>query len=145
MNKNILGILALTVLTCGANATAEEDIVEAVLGSCKPEIENYCNQVTLGGGRLLACFYAHEDKLSAGCSYALYRAATTLEQMVSAFGYVAAACEIDINNLCVDVAPGEGRVLDCLQEHSECIRDECSEALSDLGLKQHTTGISLEM
>jgi hypothetical protein len=56
-------------LSCHANgidiyavgAWAQESIVDKVTTACEPEIKAYCSQVTLGEGRLLACFYAHED------------------------------------------------------------------------------------
>ena len=51
------------LLSAGA-AKAQEDVIEDALEACKPEIETYCSQVTPGDGRLLACFVAHEDKLS---------------------------------------------------------------------------------
>jgi hypothetical protein len=69
-------------------------------------------QVSLGEGRLLACFYAHEDKLSGQCQYALYSASAQLEQAVSALDYLATQCRDDILKLCAEVQVGEGRVLD---------------------------------
>ena len=39
------------------------------------ELETYCKDVTPGDGRILACLYAHGDKLSGQCEYALYDAA----------------------------------------------------------------------
>jgi len=44
------------------------------------EIETYCKAVTPGEGRILACLYAYQDKLSGKCEYALYNAAVRLER-----------------------------------------------------------------
>ena len=58
---------------------SDDDIVSQVQKGCATEIEDFCSQVTLGDGRLLACFYAHEDKITGQCQYALYNAAAQLE------------------------------------------------------------------
>jgi len=145
VNQRKLCGLATAALIYSAGAPTEEGMVEATWTACRPDIATYCSQVTPGEGRLLACFYAHEDKLSPGCSHALYRAAAALAQAVTAFEDVASACEIDIANICVDVTPGAEDVLDCLLGHTECIRDECSKALSDIGLQPPAAGASVEM
>jgi len=85
-----------------------------------------------GEGRMLACFYAHEDKLSGQCQYALYQAATTLEQAVSALEYVASQCESDIMTHCAEVQMGEGRIVECLRGHSETVSAGCTQALNDV-------------
>ena len=66
------------------------------MATCQPEIDAYCSQVTLGEGRLLACFYAHEDKLSGRCQYALYEGAARLEQFAAAVTHLAVECMDDL-------------------------------------------------
>ena len=109
-----------------------EDIVSTVEKGCAAEIESFCSQVTLGEGRLLACFYAHEDKLSGQCQYALYTASAQLEHAISALNYLAGQCQNDIQNLCANVQLGEGRVVECLQANAEVISAPCSQAMSDV-------------
>ena len=46
------------------SANAQQDLLETVADGCKMEIEKYCGQVTPGQGRILACLFAHGDKLS---------------------------------------------------------------------------------
>ena len=46
---------------------------------CEAAITTTCKDVTPGEGRILACLYAHGDKLSGKCEYALYDAAIQLE------------------------------------------------------------------
>ncbi|MBT8075564.1 MAG: cysteine rich repeat-containing protein [Gammaproteobacteria bacterium] len=108
------------------------DPVEAVMEGCGAEIENYCNQVTLGQGRLLACFYAHEDKLSNQCVHALYDAAVALEEAVDELVYIAASCEMDIDEFCSGIEAGDGAILNCLTAKRESISEQCSTALSDV-------------
>ena len=72
------------------HASAQENLVETIANGCKAEIENYCRQVTPGQGRILACLYAYQDKLSGKCEFALYDAAVQLERAVAALSYVTA-------------------------------------------------------
>lgn len=129
MKRLIITLAAAAALAAGSTASAAKDLVEEVLEICKPEIEKYCSDVTLGEGRLLACFYAHEDKLSAECSYGLYRAVNTLEQAVAALEYVASACQSDIRSHCAEVQPGEGRIVGCLKKKSDKVSDGCKTAM----------------
>ena len=126
--KLVLGILALTA---AAPAIAQDSLLEYVLTSCEGDLKQYCSQVTPGDGRLLHCAAAHEDKLSGQCSYALYQAASLLEQLAVAIAYVAQSCETEIKTMCGDVKAGEGRVLSCLEGNSESLGDACKKALAD--------------
>jgi hypothetical protein len=123
---------ALCILLLGFSASASADIVETIAEGCAAEIENYCSQVTPGEGRLLACFFAHEDKLSGKCEFAMYNAAAELEHAVNSLAYVAAQCEKDILANCGDVAVGEGRVLDCLEANQESVSDACKQAVDEV-------------
>lgn len=130
---SMLALLSIA-LTAGV-AAAEEDVVTQVLQACQPEIEAYCSQVTGGDGHLLACFYAHEDKLSGSCNWALYQASAALEELVSAIAYVASQCEADLLEFCGEVQMGEGRVGVCLLEHEEEVSPDCRKAMSDVELE----------
>jgi len=109
-----------------------QDPVSTVVEGCDVEIEAYCSQVSPGEGRMLACFYAHEDKLSGKCEYALYSAAAQLDQAVSALNYLAGQCENDIVSLCANVEMGEGRILDCLAAQEEAVSAECKAAIAQV-------------
>lgn len=135
MKKSITTFVFLVLITFSALSQAEETIESAVMAACKTEIDSFCSKVTLGEGRLLACFYAHEDKLSAECGFTLYKAAKTLEEIVVAFNYVANACEVDIKTLCANVKPGEGRIVGCLNKNTATISSGCNKALKKVGAK----------
>jgi hypothetical protein len=122
---------AALLLGLGGNLSAQNPVTTVVDGSAA-EIEQYCSQVSPGEGRLLACFYAHEDKLSGQCQYALYEAAAQLEAAVNALNYVATECRDDILAHCAEVQVGEGRVLDCLNANSDSVSDTCKQAINDV-------------
>ena len=130
--KNKLKLaLGVFVLASSAPAVAQDSLLEYVVTSCEADIKQYCSQVTPGEGRLLHCAAAHEDKLSGQCSYALYQAASLLEQLSMAIVYVAQSCETEIKTLCGDVKAGEGRILSCLEGNSDSLGEPCEKALAD--------------
>ncbi|MGD8345717.1 MAG: cysteine rich repeat-containing protein [Lysobacterales bacterium] len=132
--KSIARILftAVAVFLTSQAAFAQDDPVDMVMTGCASEIEQYCSQVTLGEGRLLACFFAHEDKLSGQCQYALYQASAQLEQAVNALIYLATECEQDIMTHCAAVEAGEGRILECLQTAGDAVSAACTTAINEV-------------
>jgi hypothetical protein len=100
------------------------------------ELDTYCKDVTPGNNRLLACIYAHEDKLSGRCEYALYDAAAQLEHAVASLSYAAAECDDDLEKYCANVDVGGGRLLACLDKNEKKVSGRCKQALKDVGLKK---------
>ncbi len=135
MKKIVLVAIVGIILLGVTGVWAQEDVVDEILAACQPEIEAYCSQVTPGEGRLLACFYAHGDKISPRCEYALYEGAAALEQFANALTYLATECHDDLLKFCGDVEMGEGRVGTCLLEHKADVTDGCRQAIDDTGLE----------
>ena len=123
----ILGLFLGSALAAGP--------IETVAKGCQKEIEGFCKDVTPGEGRILACLYAHNDKLTGQCEYALFDAAVQLERAVAALSYVANECSADIMKNCAAVQAGEGRILACLEEHQKDVSERCKQAVKDVGLK----------
>ncbi len=136
MKKATILLALLAVVAVGANGVAaQEDPIQNAIDACTPEIEAYCSQVTPGDGRLLACFYAHEDKLSGSCNWALYEGAAQLEQFAASLTHLASACWDDALEHCAEVETGEGRVASCLLENKAEVSEGCSQAMDDTGLE----------
>ena len=119
----------------GPAEAAAQGLVETVASGCEKELSAYCQGVTPGDGRILACLYAHADKLSGQCEYALYGAAAQLERAVAALTYLASECGDDLEKHCASVPAGEGRLLDCLNKNEKKVSRRCQQALKDTGLK----------
>ncbi len=132
MKMKSLLILSSAALLFFGGPVAAEGIVDTVKKGCATEIESFCSQVSPGEGRLLACFYAHEDKLSGQCQYALYSASAQLDQAVSALDYVATQCHDDLMTHCANVQVGEGRVLECLKANADSVSPACTQAVKDV-------------
>lgn len=128
--RNTIALLAAGLALAG-NASAQDSLLEYVVTACEADLKQYCSQVTPGEGRMLHCVAAHEDKLSGQCEYALYEAATLLQQLSAAIVYVAESCETEIETLCSDVKAGEGRILQCLEENDAQIGETCRKSIAD--------------
>jgi hypothetical protein len=131
MGAAVVGV----VLLFGGGASAQQKIVEQVKKGCDKELKTFCKDVTPGEGRVLACLYAFEDKLSGQCQYALYDAAVQLERAVKALAYAANECQDDLKKFCADIKPGEGRLLQCIDKNSAKVSGKCKQAMKDIGLK----------
>ena len=128
--KITLLVLA-TMFAAGGMACAEDETASGVETGCLEETDKYCSEVTLGEGRLLACYYAHEDKLSSGCVNALYDAAEILNAEINALADVAETCMDDIDKFCANTEFGDGRIAKCLGYHSEELSEACSTSIDE--------------
>ena len=136
MKRTLISLMALGIMSLFfTSAAAGENLVQTVANGCKVELEKYCGNVTPGNGRILACLYAYGDKLSPKCEFALYDAAAQLERAVAALSYVANECDEDLDKHCANVAPGEGRLLHCLEKREKELTNRCKQALKDVGLE----------
>jgi len=136
MNKSSRMLMVLAaIMMISVPAFAADPLTETVKNGCKAELGTFCKDVTPGDGRVLACLYAHSDKLSAKCEYALFDAAAQLELAISALVYAAYECEDDLEKYCADVPVGEGRLLDCIAKNKKKVSKRCLDALTETGLK----------
>ncbi len=141
MNRSGMGLSGIGLLILGVvllfvtPTAAQQKLIDTVAEGCKEEIQKYCSSVTPGQGRVLACLYAYEDKLSGRCEYALYDAAVQLERAVAALSYVVNECSSDLKQYCSSVAAGEGRLQQCLQKNDAKVSARCKQARKDVGLK----------
>jgi hypothetical protein len=127
--------LCLIVLVGGSVFAEEKGPIQTVADGCKQDIESYCKGVKQGEGRILACLYAYQDKLSNRCEYALYDAAAQLERAVAALTYLANECKEDLKAYCSDVKPGEGRLINCIDKNMAKVSDRCKQAIKDVSQK----------
>jgi Cysteine rich repeat len=141
--RGVLLVLIAAIAGLGASPSPAQDATAAMQGplatqvreGCNSELTKYCAEVTPGEGRLLACLYAHGDKLSGQCEFALYDAAARLERAINAVTYVASECRSDLEMHCANVEVGEGRVAQCLKDHTSDLSPGCAQALANVGVK----------
>lgn len=136
MLRKTIGIVLGLMFLVAMPALAGPDLVKTVADGCETELETYCKNVTPGEGRILACLFAYQDRLSGKCEYALYDASVQLERAVAALGYVVNECADDLDKHCSGVAAGEGRLLDCIEKSEKEVSSRCKDAMKEVGLKE---------
>jgi Cysteine rich repeat len=119
---------SVLILLNASSAIQAQDVLKA----CETDIKTYCSKVTLGDGRLLACMYAHEDKLSEQCDVAVADAADQLDWFLSSVREAIATCAPDIEKHCADVAAGQGRIYACLRIKKDEIGDDCKAVVDEV-------------
>ena len=124
------------LLLTGGRAQAADSLVDSLKKACHKELTTFCKGVVPGEGRILACLYAFEDRVSDKCTYALYDAALQLEQAVAALKFAATECKDDLLKYCGNVEVGQGRALACLKKNDKDVSQRCKDALKQTGLKK---------
>ncbi len=142
MKKTLLAGLLLFFLVLPAFA-AEDPLLKGAQGAldtftegCQQELTTFCKNVTPGEGRILACIYAFQDKITPRCEYALYDSVSQLDRTLTNLSYAIGECRDDLKSYCADIKPGEGRLLECLKNNEKKISNRCNYALKDTGLNK---------
>lgn len=143
MRKSILlAILIVVTIVCSSSATEDplkegvQTALDTFTEGCQQELSSFCKDVTPGEGRILACLYAFQDKLTPRCEYALYDSMSQLDRTLTNLSYAVSECRDDLKSFCAEIKPGEGRLLDCLNRHEDKISNRCNYALKDVGYKK---------
>ncbi len=130
----ICGLLLAFGLTNAAQAQDMREkarqLGENVRGACTKDAQNFCSQVSRGDGRLVACFYAHGDKISVGCEMALVEASEKLTWVADEVRSSIGACARDVHQHCAGMTPGEGRIFRCLQDNQQELSNACTQVVA---------------
>lgn len=141
-----------TAGTAAAQPTSAQ--VSAIRSACRSDYPKVCAGVPTGGAPALQCLEKNKAKLSAGCGQAV--AAANGGAAAPATGATAAAaapaatvmmalrpmrpreelfvvrsaCSADVRSVCGGVAPGGGRIVQCLATNAASLSPACKEVLS---------------
>ncbi len=135
-------ILATTVIS-GAAMAGEKladklsnttIIVDIDVRGCEADSAILCPGLPLNSRKSFMCLMAYEDNLSLSCELGIAEAAMTLEMGMMAIDYSIKACEADADKFCLDVEPGEGRIVGCLKQNEAKLANQCVTALKETGL-----------
>lgn len=92
---------------------------------CEAEIAEVCPDSAEGPGRK-HCLERHAQKLSPPCQQQIRERFVKWKEERNR---LVAACQTDARRWCTSVKPGEGRLLQCLQDHAQDLSDRCYETL----------------
>ena len=138
-----LGMLSLLVTYSSGSASAQTNIGKPILDkltariakledACRKDIKKFCSTVTPGEGRMIYCMEAHEDKISAKCTFELRDAATGIQAAADALKDAVIACKAEITGVCGKIQPGQGRIAACLLENKSTASSGCADAIKKI-------------
>ena len=122
MRKFVATITTLIALTAAPATFAQQNTLAF---DCASEIKTYCANVTPGADRVVACLIAYEDKIGPRCRMTAYMGSDDLGVRMVALKGLAKICSSDILQYCSKVAPGGGRIYDCLIKNKVTLTDAC--------------------
>ena len=135
MRKTIAGSMLLGALLAASGAGAQS-VADNLKKACNKELTTFCKGVVPGQGRVLACLYAFESKVSDQCALAVYDASLELEKAIADMKYAASQCMADLKQYCGNVKAGQGRGLACLKKNDKNVSQQCKDALRQTGLRK---------
>ncbi len=89
---------------------------------CEADIQKFCANVPVGGGRIQSCLEEHAKEISPACG-------ARTKDLEQELGALVARCRFDISRFCSDVMPGGGRVAACLQGRGDDLSPVCKDGL----------------
>jgi hypothetical protein len=111
--------------------------IQRLEGACGEDIEQFCSDVTPGGGRLASCMDAYSDQLSRSCSFALSRAADRIQQAVESF---ADTCMSAVQQQCGNA----DNVRQCLQQKNASLPHSCQTIIAAVQQGRQTLAARLQ-
>ncbi len=118
-----------------AEKLQEGDIViTASVSGCDDDIKQHCDGLGGNTDKVFMCLAAYEEQLSPECKQGILEAALSIKMGAAALDYSISACEADADAHCLDVQPGEGRLLSCIRANESKVSKECITALKETGL-----------
>lgn len=108
-----MGALVVGILLAVASAASAQE-------ACRAEMDKFCKDVKMGGGRVIKCLQGHDAQLSDACRARL----NTMRQFM--------ACLDDVVQLCPHVEPVGGPAIECLRLHETDLSTECKNEIRAL-------------
>jgi hypothetical protein len=109
-------------------------IIDVEISGCDSDRAILCPGLPANSKNSLMCLMAYEANLSASCAIGIVEAAVATELGMLAIEHSINACEADADKFCLDVEPGEGRLISCLKKNEKKLDARCASALKDTGL-----------
>lgn len=107
---------------CRAQRGMVRQVAMETRSDCRADASRLCQGVQPGGGRIRACLSAHATELSPACQAAEQK----LEGLRAS---IRPGCHAEVTRLCPGVAPGQGRIVACLQAHQTELSPMCKQKL----------------
>ncbi len=103
---------------CKADLASVARKVREVGAACGDDVRSYCSDVKPGQGAVLRCLAENRATLAPQCQAVLQGAQEKAAEFKK-------ACGGDARKLCKGIAPGEGRILACLESRKADLSPRC--------------------
>jgi hypothetical protein len=103
---------------CKAELASVSRKVKEVGAACEDDVRSFCADVKPGQGAVLRCLAANKFSLAPACQEVIRGAQEKAAEFQK-------ACGKDAKKLCKGVAPGQGRVLACLESRKTELAPSC--------------------
>jgi hypothetical protein len=150
MKVNILqsAMLLLSILSLSTTSYAQETTgqtlaekmkqgnitINASVRGCGEDVKQHCPGLGNNSQRVFMCLGAYEAYLTPQCKQGILEASLSIKTSAAAIDYSISACEADADKHCLEVQPGEGRLLRCLKANQTDVSSQCVTALKETGL-----------
>jgi hypothetical protein len=139
----LLSILSLSTASYAQETTGQtlaEKIkqgnitIKASVRGCDEDVKQHCPGLGNNSQRVFMCLGAYEAYLTPQCKQGILEASLSIKTSAAAIDYSISACEADADKHCLEVQPGEGRLLRCLKANQTDVSSQCVTALKETGL-----------
>jgi len=117
-----------------AEKLPENIIITSSVQGCDEDVKQHCDGLGDNTDKVFMCLAAYEEHLSTECKQGIMEAALSIKMGAAALDYSISACEADADKHCLDVQPGEGRLVSCIKANESKVSTECITALKETGL-----------
>ena len=108
--------------------------INASVKGCGEDVRQHCPGLGNNSGKIFMCLSAYEAQLTPQCKQGVLEARLAINTGIAAVKYSISACEADADKHCLDVQPGEGRLLKCLKANQSQVSQQCITALKETEL-----------
>ena len=107
--------------------------LNSTIKGCDDDVKQHCSGLKDKPEKMFLCLAAYEDELTQQCKQGVLEARLAIETGRAAIQYSIRSCEADADAFCLDVQPGEGRMLKCLKTNQSSLSPKCVGALKQTG------------
>ena len=111
-----------------------ELMISISVHGCDEDIKQHCDGLGDNTDKVFMCLAVYEEQLGPECKQGILEAALSIKMGAAALDYSISACEADADRHCLDVKPGQGRLLSCIKANESRVSEECITALKKTGL-----------
>ena len=109
-----LAFMFTTTCAAVAQTVGYAEAFDKIAVACGKDIDKFCKNTNLGGGRVEQCLDQGQTGVSANCKTVMSGLRAQLQKRAEARATAMGVCEVDILRLCSGIQPDDGKGMECL-------------------------------